>query len=305
MKNKVFKKKYVYLGDCESINIELISNSFHKLKSETRYILIGNSKDLKKYLNKIKSNLAINEIIDPYNFDECYNNSLNIFNIENISSEKYKNLLNQLNIANQLANNSMIDLVTMPIDKSVFKKKIKFIGVTEYLGNLNNKRTNMLMYGDKFSIISLTTHINLKKIHLYLNKVNLKETITRLLKLISIKKYNLNFNHINFLCYNPHCGEEGTMGSEDKVISDLIKRFKKISGPFPADSAFQNFKKDTLYISTYHDQALIPFKLINKKGINFTIGLNYRRLSPTHGTAKNIMFKNISNNSSYIACMQI
>ena len=64
-----------------------------------------------------------------------------------------------------------------------------------------------------------------------------------------------------------------------------------------------NIKKNTLFISTYHDQALIPFKIINKKSLNMTIGLNYRRLSPAHGTARNIKFKNISDNTSYITCL--
>ena len=52
--------------------------------------------------------------------------------------------------------------------------------------------------------------------------------------------------------------------------------------------------KNLLFISMYHDQALIPFKILNKKGINLTMGLNYRRLSPAHGTAKDIKFKNIA-----------
>ena len=57
----------------------------------------------------------------------------------------------------------------MPINKSIFKKKIKFIGMTEYLGKLNKKFTIMLMHGDKFSIIPMTTHINLKNVHKYIN----------------------------------------------------------------------------------------------------------------------------------------
>ena len=55
----------------------------------------------------------------------------------------------------------------------------------------------------------------------------------------------------------------------------------------------------------YHDQVLIPFKILNKKGINLTLGLNYRRLSPAHGTALDIKYKNISDNTSYIECMKI
>ena len=51
-------------------------------------------------------------------------------------------------------------------------------------------------------------------------------------------------------------------------------------------------KKNTLFITTYHDQGLIPFKSLNKSGINLTLGLKYRRLSPIHGTASDKKFNN-------------
>ena len=207
-----------------------------------------------------------------------------------------------MDISNQLSKITGYDLITMPVDKSLFKKKIDFIGITEYLGKINNKKTFMLMHGEKFSIIPLTTHINPKEIHKNLFINNIYEQLKKILELIKINK--LKFNYIKFLCYNPHCGEENTIGNEDSLVSNLIaKKFKKITGPFPADSAFNNIKNKTLFISTYHDQALVPFKILNKKGINMTLGLNYRRLSPAHGTAKDIMFKNRSNNSSFIQCM--
>ena len=53
----------------------------------------------------------------------------------------------------------------------------------------------------------------------------------------------------------------------------------------------------------YHDQALIPFKILNKKSMNLTLGLNYRRISPAHGTAKDIKYQNLADNLSYIECM--
>ena len=53
----------------------------------------------------------------------------------------------------------------------------------------------------------------------------------------------------------------------------------------------------------FHDQALIPFKILNQKSINLTLGLKYRRLSPAHGTAKDIKFKNRADITSYMACM--
>ena len=299
------KKKLVFVGDTDSINIELIDKSHTSLKNKVQYILLCSTKDLSKYLKKIGSKLSINEIYNPLNFQNYKKNYLNCFNIEDISKEKYKNLINQINISNYLANASKIDLITLPINKSLFKKKIEFIGMTEYLAKINKKKTFMIMHGEKFSIIPLTTHINLKDINKFLNKKFLQLNLKEILKQIEEKIYNLNFKSIKFLCYNPHCSENGTIGNEDRILSKLISNFKNVSGPYPADSVFNNLKdKYSLFISMYHDQALIPFKILNKKGINLTLGLEYKRLSPAHGTASDIKFKNIANNSSYLTCME-
>ena len=297
------KKKFVFLGDLDSINIELIHNSHNYLKNKVEYILLGNIKDASKYLSKINSKIEINEIYNPLNFENYKKNNLNFFNIENIYKEKYQILLNQLSIANHLSNSTQIDLVTLPINKSVFKKKIEFTGMTEYLAKINRRDTIMLMHGEKFSVIPLTTHINLKDVRNYLNKKYLNLKLTLINKQIQRRIYELNFKSIKFLCYNPHCSEQNTIGNEDRKITEIIKKFKNIYGPLSADSAFNKIQNNLLFISMYHDQVLIPFKILNKKGINLTLGLNYRRLSPAHGTAGDIKYKNIANLSSYIACM--
>ena len=305
MAKTLIKKKYIFLGDCDSINIEIICKSYPILKNKIKYIIIGNIEDLQKYLKKIKTNIKIKEIIDPYDFNKVDVNYLNIYNVNNISIEKFKNLLNQIKIANIISNKTGLDLITMPIDKSLFKKKIKFIGMTEYLAEINKQKTIMLLYGDNFSVVPLTTHINLKNVHFYITIKKLKFTLSFLLKLIKEKKYGLKFNLIKFLCYNPHCGENKTIGNEDEIIKRSLSLFRNIKGPFSADSSFSKLKKNTLFISTYHDQVLIPFKALNAKMINITLGLNYRRLSPAHGTAKDIKFKNKANINSYIECMKI
>ena len=92
--------------------------------------------------------------------------------------------------------------------------------------------------------------------------------------------------------------------NEDKIIKSCLNKFKNINGPIAADSAFSKYTKKTLFFSMYHDQALIPFKILNQKSFNLTLGLSYRRLSPAHGTAKDIAYKNIANNSSYLECMK-
>ena len=160
------------------------------------------------------------------------------------------------------------------------------------------------MYGENFSVLPLTTHINLKFVHKYLKQSYLKKNLKEVMGHLKNRKYKLNFKKYKFLCYNPHCGENKTIGKEDYYITKLLANsFKEISGPISSDSAFKDIKKGTLFISTYHDQALIPFKILNKKGVNFTIGLDYRRFSPAHGTAKDIKFKNKADTTSYIQCM--
>ena len=294
------KKKYVFLGETNSINYELICKSYKILKNKVRYILIGKKSNFQSYLlkNSIKINLI--DIYDPINFNGYDANALNFFNIDDISDLESENLLNQIKIANILRNTSSFDLVTMPINKHVFKKNIKFNGLTEYFGDLNRKKTFMMMKGENFSVIPLTTHINPR----YISSI-FKKDLNKLLKEILFHLRNQNFKTIKFLCYCPHCGEEGTMGNEDLILKKILSNFSKILGPYPADSAFKNFNVNTLFISTYHDQVLIPFKILNKKSINITLGLNYRRISPAHGTAQDIIGQNIADNSSYIQCMTI
>lgn len=298
------KEKIVFVGDTNSVNLEIIIKSHKQLKSRVKYILVGNKNEIEKYSLLIKSKLKLNEIYDPINFDNFKKDELNIYNVNNISPLKYKNLLNQIKISNLISIKSGNDLITMPIDKSVFKKKMNFIGMTEYLGKINNKKTYMIMYGNNFSVIPLTTHINLKKVHNSIKKNLLFDFISSILSLVKKRIYNLSINQKTFLCYNPHCSENGTLGNEDKIIKSCLNKFKNINGPIAADSAFSKYNKKTLFFSMYHDQALIPFKILNQKSFNLTLGLSYRRLSPAHGTAKDIAYKNIANNSSYLECMK-
>ena len=193
MHNNSDKIKYIFLGDTDSVNIEIIINSHNYLKNKLKYIIICNKYEFDDYLTKIKSKVRVNEILNPIKFKNYRVNYINIFNIEHKYKEKYKNLLNQLVISNSLSKSTGYDLVTMPIDKSIFKKKIKFNGLTEYLGMINNCSTFMLMHGEKFSILPLTTHINLKEVHKDIKNNKLNNHLKGIINLLNIKKYNLNF----------------------------------------------------------------------------------------------------------------
>ncbi len=297
------KKKYVFLGDTNSINIEIICKSHSIIKNKVKYILIGNKIDLIKYLKKINSKLDINEILDPISFRKYDSSKLNFYNVENLQKKKSINIINQINVSNKLSSITNNDLITMPIDKSIIKKEITFNGMTEYLAKINKKMTVMLMYGNKFSVIPLTTHINLKNVNIHISKKFINSKLNNITKLIEERDHRIDIDKVFFLCVNPHCSENRTIGNEDQIIGNTIKNFSKINGPIPADSAFNNFNKKSLFISMYHDQVLIPFKILNENGINITLGLPFLRLSPAHGTARNLKYKNKADNLSFLKCM--
>ena len=106
---------------------------------------------------------------------------------------------------------------------------------------------------------------------------------------------------------NPHAGESGVIGSEEReIIEPFIKQKKYegiVEGPFSSDAFFANrrFEKYDLVFGMYHDQVLIPFKYINAgKGVNYSAGLPIIRTSPDHGTAYDIAGKGIADESSMI-----
>ena len=197
----------------------------------------------------------------------------------------------------------------MPINKKKFLKN-KFAGFTEFFSNCidNKKNENMLLYNEKkFSVCPITTHIQLKNVDKILSEKKLKSSINNIINFY--KKINKEINII-ILGLNPHASIDFSENTKDKkLLNKVIKYFKKkkinISGPVSADTAFMENVNNKVFVGMYHDQVLIPFKTLNKfDGINITIGKKILRLSPDHGTAKNLRGnkKNISN-ESFLRCI--
>ena len=115
------------------------------------------------------------------------------------------------------------------------------------------------------------------------------------------------------LLLNPHAGEGGIFGNEEKkIIIPAIKTIKKkninVFGPYPADTIFiKKFsKKFDVIICMYHDQATIPLKIIDfENGVNVTLGLPIIRTSPDHGTALDIAGKGIASEKSLYASIKM
>ncbi|MEO0234352.1 MAG: 4-hydroxythreonine-4-phosphate dehydrogenase PdxA [candidate division WOR-3 bacterium] len=181
-------------------------------------------------------------------------------------------------------------LLTMPINKEqIAKFKIGFSGHTEYLEEKFRKKLSMLLYSKKISVLPLTRHIKLEKVENELFQSNIRKQIK------NVQEFYRNFlkkePKILLLCVNPHCSDGKLLGLSDyrlkRIICSLKKDFK-IDGPVSADSAFNknNIQEYDLFVGTYHDQVLIPFKMLSfNSGVNITLGLDFLRVSPDHGPA--------------------
>jgi 4-hydroxythreonine-4-phosphate dehydrogenase len=200
------------------------------------------------------------------------------------------------------ARDGIIDgFVTGPIDKyTIHSEQFPFRGHTEYLTKtFNATESLMLLAGSNLKVGLVTEHIPVKEISQYLTKERVELKI-RLMELSLKKDFNIQKPKIAVLGLNPHAGDEGLIGDEEKniiqpVISDLKSKGKLIFGPFPADGFFGSgsYAKYDGTIAMYHDQGLVPFKtLAFDNGVNFTAGLPIVRTSPDHGTAYGIAGKN-------------
>ena len=122
-----------------------------------------------------------------------------------------------------------------------------------------------------------------------------------------IQDFEIRKPKIAVLGLNPHAGDNGVIGDEEKnIILPAINQLKEegmlVYGPYPADGFFGNktYEKFDAVLAMYHDQGLIPFKTIAfNSGVNFTAGLPVVRTSPDHGTAYDIAGKNVASEESF------
>ena len=308
----------IVAGEPNSINSEIISNSWKACNTNLRkdIFVIGNYLLLKNQLKIIKSKISITRIENLNDLNNNYNsNNLRIFDIPlkfknpfNVKIEESSQyILRSLDLANEFAiKNKIKGFINCSINKKNVFKSSK-LGVTEYLSKKNktNNAEVMLIYSKNLSVVPITTHISIKDISKRISK-----------KLIIKKIKTLSSNYLKIfkkkpkialLGLNPH-NDELRINSEEKkiilpAIKSLIKQKIDVLGPFSADTIFSQQKKYkyNVIVGMYHDQVLAPFKAIyNFNAINITLGLKYLRVSPDHGTAKDIIGLNKANHLSLL-----
>lgn len=207
-------------------------------------------------------------------------------------------------------------LVTAPVNKyNMHADNTSFIGQTEYLAHACKAEDYlMLMVSDTLRIGTVTTHCALNEVPKKLNKELVKRKLCVLNN--SLKKdFSCTSPRIAVLSLNPHAGENGMFGVEEQevILPAVQESFEEgiyAFGPFAADGLFGsgNYVKYDAVLAMYHDEAMLPFKLLaHGGGVNYTAGLPIVRTSPAHGVAYDIAGSDSASEQSmreaiYMAC---
>lgn len=210
-------------------------------------------------------------------------------------------------------------VITNPIAKAVlYEAGFGFPGHTEFLADLAMKasgkpyRPVMMLAGPKLRSIPVTIHIPLAKVPTALTEDLIVETCEIAAHDLRTR-FNLAAPRLAVAGLNPHAGEDGAMGVEDRdIIAPAIERVRQRGinafGPLPADTMFHDEARARydVAICMYHDQALIPAKALGfDDSVNVTLGLPFIRTSPDHGTAFGLAGKGVARADSLIAALKL
>lgn len=313
------KKIAITLGDPNSIAPEVIIKALNKLNlSHDRVILIANENIFDFYEKEL--NLKLNnkyEIINiPYKKEDI--------KIAQESKEAGEFSFQAIKKACDLANEDKISaIVTGPVSKFAMNLAgHNYSGQTEIIEEFTKKedqKAEMLFISDKLRVLLLTRHVAIKELPTLLTK----ELIISKIKTLNnslIKDFNIENPRLALCALNPHSGENGLFGNEEikeyiPAINLLKSENINIEGPFSSDGLFANLSKALnsgkqpdfdCYVASYHDQGLIPIKLLGLNNtVNTTIGLDKLRTSPAHGTAFDIAGKNLADENSMVCAIKI
>lgn len=246
---------------------------------------------------------------DKLNIVNCTEDELKV-EFSKPTAEAGKAALDALEKALKDYRDGKIDvLVTAPINKHTIQSdKFHFPGHTEYIEERvgDGRKALMILLKDDFRVALVTGHVPVRQIAQDITKELIMEKLqifNRSLK----EDFGIGCPRIAVFSLNPHAGDEGLIGTEEKDV--IIPAMKEMTakgiqcfGPYPADG-FMGSGHYTHFdgiLAMYHDQGLAPFKaLAMDEGVNFTAGLPIVRTSPAHGTAYDIAGQGIAMESSF------
>ena len=312
----------ISVGDLNGIGIELIIKTFSdsRIMDFCTPVVFASTKALNFY-KKLSPEININ-YTSIKEISKALPKQLNVFTTWEEDVEIHPGEMNETGgnygvlslkaAVVALKNKSLDALVTAPLHKYAMQSsEFSFTGHTPYLKEeFQAEDVLMLMVAENMRVGLLTEHVSIGDIAKNISKESIIKKIN-LLKNSLKKDFGIDKPKIAVLGLNPHAGDHGLVGKEEKeiilpAILDSRKSDCIVMGPYSADAFFARgtHEKFDAVLAMYHDQGLIPFKsLALGDGTNFTAGLSVIRTSPDHGTAFDIAGKNKADESSFRAAV--
>jgi len=325
MTNKSKTKIALTLGDPSGIGPEVIVKALNKISAQNGDLplIIGDTKTIIDASEQMDFKFSIKSI---QNISSLDNESDQLFILDN---EKYKDHVflkgknsiesglashEWVEIATDLAIDKKVDAIcTAPINKESWQMaNFKDIGHQEIFKRKSNSNyvATMLVSG-KLRCMHLSTHLPLSEACNYVTTENVERAIRLTQK--HFVEWGFKSPRIGVAALNPHASDGGLIGNTEKeeilpAIINCQKEGFNVTGPHPADSVFYdaiNDKYDVVVVM-YHDQGHIPIKVYGfEQSISVNLGVSFIRTSVDHGTAFDIVGKNIADPTSMIEAINL
>jgi 4-hydroxythreonine-4-phosphate dehydrogenase len=308
----------VTMGEPGGIGPEVALKGVAVMQDECVPVLVGDPEVFKTALETLGVSLALKSVAEPRGHEpdtiQLIDTGRAEYKVGEPTAGGGKASVEAIKKAVSLALEGKVHaVVTAPISKEALKMAgYQWPGHTEMLAELTGTRDfTMMLVGGALRVILVTIHVAIEDVPSLITK----EAVLRALRLAGHAARMLDIRNpmIAVAGLNPHAGEAGMFGKEERdVIVPAIEAAKAegipASGPYPPDTVYFRAARGEfdLVVSMYHDQGLIPLKLLAfEEGVNVTVGLPIIRTSPDHGTAYELAGKGEADPSSMIAAMNL
>lgn len=291
-------------GDPSGVGLEIAFKAWENLRGDVPFCLIADPCHVEKAAKLGRHSFRVIDAFEDAEDDQSAlpvlpHSFANDIDFGTPNLENAKHVIEVIERAVELVQRQKASAVcTNPIHKKVLQDGagFSFPGHTEFLAHLAGvERSYMMLAAPEVKVVPATIHIALKDVPDALTHGLIIDTITATNE--SLKNdFGLEAPRIAVAGLNPHAGEGGAMGFEERdmiapALEELQASGLDVVGPLSADTMFHPQARENYdaAVCMYHDQALIPIKTLNfSKGVNVTMGLPFVRTSPDHGTAFDI-----------------
>jgi 4-hydroxythreonine-4-phosphate dehydrogenase len=326
----------VTMGDPAGVGPEIIARALAEpeVRRASRPVVIGSAAVMREAMGVVGSTLALHPVRDvaECRWDAGTLECLDLANVDitmvpkcRVSAAAGRAAYEYIERGVRLAQSGAIDgIVTAPVNKEALAAAgVPHSGHTEILAQLSDTRDfAMLLMGKELRVIHVTTHVALRRVP----DLVTTERVLRVIELAQKTMEGLGRPRAKIAVagLNPHAGEDGLFGDEEKTriipaIEAARQRGMTVIGPLPADTLFSRARggEFDIVVAMYHDQGHIPVKTLGFEydettrtwtglsGVNVTVGLPFLRVSVDHGTAFDRAWKGIANHESMVEALEV